>query len=449
MLNKKTMSIIEQMKTLEKESYRSEQKYFKRCNTACKLFAIFWKDRGYMEAPTSDWSNWDVMWYGSHIKMKVFQGLQPHQKVNHFPRTTEVTRKDRLVRNLNKMKELHGAQYDYFPPSWVWPLQEKVFLETHNKLVELDLNNDDKTHKIRWISKPINLSRGRGITLHSDKIELSIQDLCVIQKYLLSFFSLFYIMFCRYIDQPFLLNEFKFDLRLYVIVTSFQPLRIYLYNDGLVRFATEKYSPNVENKDQVQMHLTNFSINRGSQNFVYTDESNTGSKWLFSALLNHLQEQHRDTTKLLEDIHDLVAKTLIAVEPDVSLGFRNNVPYRWNCFEMFGFDVLLDQNLKPWLLEVNLSPSMSCTTPMDQKIKTQLMGDFYYLNNTIDPQPRPSQFQSQHEMWVWELETEATRCRNFTRVFPKPTSGNYLDFFEVPKEENKSMIAYLQNKIKE
>lgn len=47
----------------------------------------------------------------------------------------------------------------------------------------------------------------------------------------------------EYIDKPLLLDGYKFDLRIYVLITSCDPLRIFLFNDGLVRLATEKYLP--------------------------------------------------------------------------------------------------------------------------------------------------------------------------------------------------------------
>lgn len=70
----------------------------------------------------------------------------------------------------------------------------------------------------------------------------------------------------RYIGNPLLINGLKFDLRIYVTVTCFNPLRIYVYREGLARFATEMYTgDNLKNRF---MHLTNYSVNKKNQNFV-------------------------------------------------------------------------------------------------------------------------------------------------------------------------------------
>ncbi|GIQ89913.1 tubulin polyglutamylase TTLL-4, partial [Kipferlia bialata] len=97
-----------------------------------------------------------------------------------------------------------------------------------------------------YIVKPVASSRGRGIRLISKKEQLP-DDHALVQ---------------RYIVHPFLINGLKFDLRMYVLVTSIDPLRVYLYPEGLVRFATHQYKPSCKNAKDRSMHLTNYSINR-------------------------------------------------------------------------------------------------------------------------------------------------------------------------------------------
>ena len=68
--------------------------------------------------------------------------------------------------------------------------------------------------------------------------------------------------------KPYLIDGFKFDLRLYVLVNGISPLRVYLWNDGLARFATVPYEiPNQKNMSNLFMHLTNYAINKDSPDF--------------------------------------------------------------------------------------------------------------------------------------------------------------------------------------
>lgn len=92
----------------------------------------------------------------------------------------------------------------------------------------------------------------------------------------------------RYIDNPLVLFGHKFDLRLYVVVTCFDPLRIYIYREGLVRFASEKYNNEDLVSDEAKFsHLTNYSINKKNQKYVQNEnaeDDDSGFKWSLSAL---------------------------------------------------------------------------------------------------------------------------------------------------------------------
>ena len=68
-------------------------------------------------------------------------------------------------------------------------------------------------------------------------------------------------------------NQLKFDLRIYVLVKSVCPLKIFVYRDGLVRFSTEKYhKPKKDNMNNMCMHLTNYAINKKNPNFIFNED---------------------------------------------------------------------------------------------------------------------------------------------------------------------------------
>lgn len=214
--------------------------------------------------------------------------------------------------------------------------------------------------------KPANSSRGRGIYLIDDINDLNVDELSIIS---------------RYVSNPLLINGHKFDLRIYVVVTSYEPLRVYVYKEGLARFASETYSAKF-NKNNKYAHLTNYSINKKNDKFVQNEDAeqdDVGFKWSLSAFCNHLEQVGIDMDLLWSRIYDVILKTLTCGEHYVIQAMKKMSMHRLNCFEVFGFDILLDSDMKPWLVEVNLSPSLAPDSPLDLTIKGTLMTDTFNM----------------------------------------------------------------------
>ena len=131
------------------------------------------------------------------------------------------------------------------------------------------------------------------------------------------------------------------------------------------------------------MHLTNYSVNKTSVNFVKNTDAenlvNSGSKQSFKAFKKYCEDNKINYDKIFENIEDIVVKTMISAESYMNNGFQMFVSHKNACFELLGFDVLIDENLKPYLLEVNLSPSLNCDSPLDLKIKAECIANLFNL----------------------------------------------------------------------
>lgn len=180
----------------------------------------------------------------------------------------------------------------------------------------------------------------------------------------------------KYIPNPFLINGLKFDLRIYVMVTSMDPWRIYIFNEGLARFAVDVYDPTTS-KTAKNAHLTNFSLNKKNDKFVNNqsaEQDDQGHKWSLQAINKYLEKFGIDMNLVWSRIYDVILKSLMSVDGYISAGLKK-MPHKSNCFELLGFDILLDSDMKPWLMEVNLSPSLATESPLDLKIKSNLFLD--------------------------------------------------------------------------
>ncbi|NXG08577.1 TTLL5 polyglutamylase, partial [Sakesphorus luctuosus] len=314
-------------------------------------------------------TDYNLMWTGSHLKPYLLRSLTDIQKVNHFPRSYELTRKDRLYKNVTRMQLAHGFKtFHILPQTFILPTEYQDFCNTYSK------------DRGPWIVKPVASSRGRGVYLINHPSQIVVED---------------NILVSRYISNPLLIDDFKFDVRLYVLVTSYDPLVIYLYEEGLARFATVRYDQASRNIKNQFMHLTNYSVNKKSGDYVSCDDPEVedyGNKWSMSAMLRYLKQEGRDTAALMANVEDLIIKTVVSAELAIASACKSFLSHRGSCFELYGFDVLIDDTLKPWLLEVNLSPSLACDAPLDLKIKASMLSDMFTLVGFVcqDPGQRSS-----------------------------------------------------------
>ncbi|GLG94629.1 Tubulin polyglutamylase TTLL4 [Gryllus bimaculatus] len=421
-------------------------------------------------------NEWSGTW-GKHMKSLCFRTLKEFQKINHFPGTFQIGRKDRLWKNLYRLMTKFGRkEFGFIPRTYVLPQDSKLLRQAWEK----------NCGKEKWIIKPPASARGTGIKVIHRWAQIPKKRPLVVQKY---------------IADPYLINGSKFDLRLYVLVTSMNPMRVYIYDDGLVRFASVKYSGDMATLSDRYMHLTNYSINKLSSMYTQNEDASAcqGHKWTVKTLWSYMEKLGVDVNRLWDNLVDLCIKTVISGEPSISQLTRSNLPSRYCSYELFGIDVLLDEHLKPWLLEVNISPSLHSASPLDLAVKGPLVRDLmnlagYHVPNKLVtsqveelltqfgvPRDRisslcfdrrlyttllgPEERQKHHMFQAYtereeyladilekltpddvrhliQAEDELTQAGRFIRIFPTPDTHLYLEYFESPSYYNRLFDAW-------
>ena len=376
-----------------------------------------------------------------HIQtlLDILAELRPSQRVNHYPGTSLLTMKDQLCRSIRVyMAELapESARIGFFPTTFILP-------------EETDLLKEHLVGQTLWIVKPVGGSNGANIWVSTaEELMAALRERrsrgnpAVVS---------------RYVDNPLLIHGRKVDLRVYVLVTSFRPLRAYVYRQGLCRFSLLPYSNSPDTLNDSRIHLTNYTLNSaksvdpvvqppvmqelpsdpeglglqelqfqakqaatelkehidqmGSVSLLQAlqsqvedlkhrvelaklrqsepelkvptpaprQEAKPDIKWTLTDLDRHLRKCGNNASVDLAwvQLAQVISTTLRSVESAIGRLADELVPYPNNCFELFGFDILLDDELKPWLIEVNLSPSMNCDTKLDHSIKGPLIRDTF------------------------------------------------------------------------
>ncbi|RVE70405.1 hypothetical protein OJAV_G00064080 [Oryzias javanicus] len=313
--------------------------------------------------------NWcDVGWLRENFDHAY---MEEHVRINHFRNHYELTRKNLMVKNLKRfqknlekdMGRTEASKCDFFPSTFAMPSEYHLFVEEFNR-------NPGST----WIMKPVAKSQGKGIFLFrklkdiidwkKDRSRSEEQkDAAHLDSYVVQ----------RYIENPYLINGRKFDLRVYVLVTSYVPLKVWLYRDGFARFSSSRFS--LSTIDDKYMHLTNVSVQKTAPDY----DPEKGCKWQMQQLRRYLTAKYgREVVEtLFGEMDNIIIRSLQSVQK-VIINDKH-------CFELYGYDILLDHDLKPWLIEVNASPSHTPSSQEDYEMKYGLLEDTL---NVVDMEGR-------------------------------------------------------------
>jgi hypothetical protein len=437
--------------------------------------------------PCKNDSLFNLHW-GARLKDESeFSKLLAFQRINHFPGTWVLGRKDTLAKHLRKASQRCKSQgFESVAPS------------TYSIPVDLPLIQRDARSRHIFIAKPPAKARGEGIFLFSGQVpplltefmdtktskqegerDIEDDDGFVVQ---------------RYISNPLLINGYKVDLRVYVVCTSFDPLRLYVYNEGLVRFASQPYPTDDETLHATLQdtfrHLTNFSINKKSATYVASDKEDGGCKWSLHALKRYFELQGWPWDAAWKRVIDVIIKSFIAVESTVCAKV-SAARHRFNCFELYGFDIMLDKNLEAHLIEVNVMPSLACGAAIDKHVKGHMIADLLTLvglpivektaaqkddeaareakrsglasdessKDECNLVARPAKFDlkkwtsgqsyfTNHatvddKVLLRDCEEELRRCGGFSRVMPTSSSeASYGSMFETTRHYNKLLWTW-------
>eukprot|EP00941_MAST-03F_sp_MAST-3F-sp1_P003690 g3690.t1 len=300
-----------------------------------------------------------------------------------------------MGRRLMFMRSFFPQDYDFFPKTWPLPVD---FADFKNQF-DVKTGRSDEY----YIVKPDGDCMGRGIFLTDTWKKIDPSRRFVAQQY---------------ISNPLLIDGFKFDLRVYVLVTSVNPLRIYIAQAGLVRLCTAPYEkPSQKNIGKTFVHLTNYSVNKHNPSFEakgQDEKENTngvvdsplpstspsvpsiigssGSKRSLEWFKYFIGDKF---DKLWKDIEKIIVKTILLVQPSMANEYKSHfsdhgaagsgsVDDNWSsssCFQLLGFDILVDDTLRPWLIEANASPSFGTAAEVDKHVKGKVVSDCFRLLN--------------------------------------------------------------------
>ena len=281
----------------------------------------------------------DLIWVKDHVKMPVV--AEDHQKYNHILG---------IISTMTSKMYLPKMSKNYMPKTFSMPNEFdkwKEFMET------------DEGKNMKWVRKSkghryVNMVSNSVTLKELDKITKDRTDMILIQQF---------------IDKPLLVDNHKIDVGIYVVVTSTIPTRAYYHLDRMVlRGCKNPYLP--FNIDDRLSYVIEDTFTSPGELPSFKDGFEQGVN-LRQLLLKHLNDNGYNSRKLFDRIDEMVRTVILQAKPH---WFGKKMPQwrdpatstkegRSKSFELMRFDFIIEDlgegNLKPWLMEVNYSPTLT------------------------------------------------------------------------------------------
>jgi len=295
-----------------------------------------------------DSPDWDLLWYFKHEPpSELYKNISDLRRINHIPGISALTDKWELYNNLRCQWETSGLDKKtestrrYFPKSWMIPENKE---EINQHLLE-------KPEK-PLILKGLHAVNGMAMKLIKYGDELPDDEKWIVQEY---------------IENPHLINDRKYILQVFLLITSCQPLTAYLFQDGVADLAVLPYSSDPKKWDNPGIHIATTILQSQQQGFDLKQHCLTIQQWQ-----SHLAETG-DAEIVWERIETVLRQTLLAVAEPLGQTANSQLAHPEQCFELLAVDIMLDSELNPWLVECNRSASMN--PQYTGKLKPALLKD--------------------------------------------------------------------------
>ena len=280
------------------------------------------------------------------LKTKINQMNEEEKKnnLNINEKLNNINNKYRTNTRFNSTKIKDGAEFSLY-----FPRISEVLSNLEKNLPQYKLNG----YRNIWIMKPSNLSRGRGVTC-VDSLQPIEQSLTATNDSGL--------IVQKYIENPLIIDKRKFDIRQWVLVTSLNPLTIYMWKEPYLRFGAEDYI--MDDLNNIYSHLTNNSIAKHSSQFK-KEKKFEGDMWKCSNFEKLLGEAK------WKEIHQKIKNAIICSFYAV----HHEIKQRENSHELYGYDFMIDEDLNVYLIEVNASPALDYSTKITEELVKEMVKD--------------------------------------------------------------------------